>query len=332
MPLPFVANLRALWNPGMYHGHGRSADFFEGWYFKFVDAAGQNVQAVIPGVFLGRNGRDSHAFIQTLDGRTGRSFYHRFPLEAFRASERAFDLRVGPNRFWDAGLSLDLDLPEQRLRGELRFEDPIPWPVTLFSPGVMGWYAFVPFMECYHGVLGLDHAVQGALDVDERRADYSGGRGYIEKDWGQAFPQAWVWMQTNHFEQPGVSLSASVARIPWLGTAFRGFIVGLWHAGRLYRFATYNRSRVDDLRITDTHVHWRLSNADHTLEIEAERSEGGLLHAPMRTAMLARVLESLTATVRVRLAERGGGREVFAGVGRHAGLEVGGDVVLILNE
>jgi hypothetical protein len=36
----------------MYHGHGRHSNFFEGWYFKFVDAAEEHVQAVIPGVFL----------------------------------------------------------------------------------------------------------------------------------------------------------------------------------------------------------------------------------------------------------------------------------------
>ena len=23
----------------------------------------------------------------------------------------------------------------------------------------MGWYAWVPFMECYHGVLSLDHTI-----------------------------------------------------------------------------------------------------------------------------------------------------------------------------
>ena len=32
------AGLRAVWQPAMYHGHGKRKDFFEGWYFKFVDA------------------------------------------------------------------------------------------------------------------------------------------------------------------------------------------------------------------------------------------------------------------------------------------------------
>ncbi|MCW5857485.1 MAG: hypothetical protein KIS63_04285 [Caldilineales bacterium] len=27
----------------------------------------------------------------------------------------------------------------------------------------------------------------------------------MEKDWGQSFPAAWVWMQTNHFGAAGTS-------------------------------------------------------------------------------------------------------------------------------
>lgn len=35
--------------------------------------------------------------------------------------------------------------------------------------------------------------------------DFSGGRGYIEKDWGQSFPAAWVWLQINYL--PDLSFS-----------------------------------------------------------------------------------------------------------------------------
>jgi hypothetical protein len=84
-------------------------------------------------------------------------------------------------------------------------------------------------MECYHGVLSFDHGITGQLTVNGEIFDFNGGRGYIEKDWGQAFPKAWIWMQSNHFEQPGTCLTASVAIIPWLRSAFSGFVVGLWH-------------------------------------------------------------------------------------------------------
>ena len=116
---------------------------------------------MIPGVFLGKVRSTSHAFVQVLDGLSGHSTYHRYALDQFAASDREFDLRVGASHFRLDGFSLDLAGPDRSLRGELKFDGITPWPVTAFSPGIMGPYAFVPFMECYHGVLSIDHAVRG---------------------------------------------------------------------------------------------------------------------------------------------------------------------------
>jgi hypothetical protein len=322
----WVATLRAVWQPAMYHGHGKHGSFFEGWYFKFVDAAEQHIHAIIPGVFLGQDRSTSHAFVQVLDGSSGRSTYHRYPLDQFAASDREFDLHVGSNHFRLDALSIDLAAPDRSLRGELKFDSIIPWPVTLTSPGIMGPYAFAPFMECYHGVLGLDHAVRGSLAMDGATVNFDGGRGYIEKDWGRAFPQAWIWGQSNHFEQPGTSITISVATIPWLGNSFRGFIIGLWHNRQLYRFTKYNGSKIVNLQLTDSHVIIQVLNGTHRLEIEAARSEGGLLHAPYRSDMLQRVTESLTATIAVKLIELKSERVIFEGIGRHAGLEINGEL------
>ncbi|WP_243392439.1 MULTISPECIES: tocopherol cyclase family protein [unclassified Mesotoga] len=30
--------------------------------------------------------------------------------------------------------------------------------------------------------------------------DLTGGKGYIEKDWGRSLPDAWIWMQSNNFD------------------------------------------------------------------------------------------------------------------------------------
>lgn len=338
-------SVRDIWRPAVYHGHNQQAPYFEGWYYKLVNGAGDRRYAIIPGVFLHEDARESHAFVQVLDGVSGDSFYRRYDLGEFHAARGTFDVRVGPNHFRTDRIVLDIvhqpdDGAAQTVQGELAFEGVVPWPVTRFSPGVMGWYGFVPFMETYHGVLGLDHAIQGTLHVDDEPISFDGGRGYIEKDWGQAFPRGYIWMQTNHFGAPGTSLTASVALIPWLFRSFRGFIVGLWHGGTLYRFATYTGAQIDQLALTDTHVHWVLhgttgSGADrgrYRLRIDAERAEGGLLHAPDRTAMVARIVESMTASIDVELARLDGGeRVVFAGVGRYGGLEIAGDLPTILD-
>ena len=47
----------------------------------------------------------------------------------------------------------------------------------------MGWYYKVPFMECYHEVVSLNHDLIGEIKVNNRIFSFDNGKGYIEKDW-----------------------------------------------------------------------------------------------------------------------------------------------------
>ena len=319
-------SLRTTLTPGMYHGFNKKPPFFEGWYYKLVSADERYKVAIIPGVILGQ---DAHAFVQVLDGVDGSTAYHTFPFLHFWADDRSFAIEIGENRFDGSHLSVSLERPEGQLTGQILLGSLNPWPVTWLSPGIMGWYAWVPRMECYHGVLSFDHSLQGRLTLNGKMMDFSGGRGYIEKDWGQAFPAAWIWFQSNHFGDVPACITASVAIIPWVGRAFRGFIVGLWLNGKLYRFTTYKRSRIESLQIFDDHVDWVLRNNQYRLSLIARRVTGGLLRGPTRLDMGKRVLETLSATVHVRL-ETLQGALLFEGVGSHTGLEVMGDLPRLL--
>jgi len=313
-------------NPGSYHGSNKQPPFFEGWYYKLVSADEKHKVAIIPGVILGK---DAHAFIQVLNGVDGTTAYHEFPLESFITRPPHFSLAIDQNHFDGDRLSLNIDSPQGQLNGEVRLGPLSPWPVTIWSPGIMGWYAWVPRMECYHGVLSFNHTLKGTLTLNGQIMDFSGGRGYIEKDWGQSFPAAWVWFQSNHFKGYSACITASVAIIPWLGRAFRGFIVGLWVNGKLYRFTTHNNTKIESLEIFDEKVKWVLRNRQYRLTMEARRVEGGLLRGPTRVDMGTRVMETLNASVRVELITLKGDL-LFEGIGEHAGLEVVGDLPRLL--
>lgn len=316
----------ATLHPEGFHGRGRTRGYFEGWYVKLVTRDLADRWAVIPGLFRGPSG-DGEAFVQLLDGATRRSWYHRVPLADFHAEEGRFDVRVGGCRFSAEGVELQGDLP---LQGRVRFTTPLqPWPVTLRSPGIMGWYAWVPFMECNHGLVSFSHALEGTLEVEGRAVRFDGGEGYIEKDWGKAFPSAYVWVQSNHFSTPGTCVLGSAAIIPWVRSSFRGFIAGVWHERRLYRFATYSGAKLERLELDDTHLRLAWADRHHRLELSTERRRGGLLHAPIRTEMHRRVEESMDGELRVRLATRAGD-VLLEDVGRAAGLEVHGDVDRLL--
>ena len=340
-PAAFVRGVR---HPEAFHGKGVTRGFFEGWYVKLVSADRSQRWAVIPGVFRGLPGEGTHengsrdeSFVQVLDGLTGRSWYHRFAASEFEASDRVFDVRVGPNHFSSEGVTLDLP----QLRGHIEYSTPLePWPVTLREPGIMGWYGLVPLMECFHGIVSFGHGLSGSLEVDGTPTSFDDGRGYIEKDWGKAFPAGYVWMASNHIDvaegdtasqvnAADASLVASVAIIPWLGRSFRGSIIGFRHSGRLHKWTTYNRSRETRLIIDDTHVRWTVTGPDGVLELNAKRVRGGLLHAPLRTAMHQRVEETLDSRIRFRHLDHDG-RVLLAGVAECAGLEVFGDTERLL--
>ncbi len=247
-----VAYARGARHPEAFHGRGVRRGFFEGWYVKLVSADRAQRWAVIPGVFRGVDDGPDDAFVQVLDGLTGRSWYHSFPVSDFAAADDAFDISVGPNRFTATGA--DLDLPQ--LRGHVAFTTPFePWPVTFREPGIMGWYGLVPFMECFHGIVSFGHGLGGTLEVEGVPTSFDGGRGYVETDWGKAFPSGYVWLASNHIGgDADASLIASIAIIPWLRGSFRGTIVGFRHHGRLHRWTTYNGSRERRLDIDDAHV------------------------------------------------------------------------------
>ena len=321
-----------IWRPEVYHGRGVKATFFEGWFYKLADSSRENILAIIPGVFIGQNELESHAFIQILDGRTHRSYYLPYPLSQFQAASRHFQINIGPNSF--SNYRLDLDLPrDPRLRGQLTFEQHQIWPIRWTSPGAMGWYAFVPFMECYHGILSLDHRIRGELQLDGQRINLENGRGYLEKDWGKSFPQAYIWMQCNHFEQPGISLTLSIAKIPWLKGSFRGFIIGFLFQNKIYRFTTYNGAQLTLVKVDQEWVEVKVVNRRHRLQIKARKTEAGTLHGPFEERMLNRVAESLSSTIDISFYEINDRREklIFSGHGEKAGLEINGTLEQILD-
>lgn len=331
-----LRQLKNIWSPENFHLQhmlGRRSACFEGWYFKLVDKRGAQPVAVIPGVMLGP---DAHAFIQLLDGRVGASTYYRFPLDEFHAERDRFDVRIGRSRFNRFAIHLDINAGEgagnHPVKGTIDFGDWSGWPVTLCSPGVMGPYSFAPFMECNHGILSMDHTLSGELHLGGKSVSFQDGRGYTEKDWGRGFPSGYAWAQSNHFDQEGVSISASVARIPWLTGSFRGFLIGFLLRGKLYRFTTYTGAEIEDIEVDDRDYRLSVSDKKHCLSLRASRNGGALLHAPYDKQMVERVAESMTSHIELRFERLRDRQTLFEGIGKHGCLEVQGDLDAILQD
>ena len=318
-PLPYT--LRRPWDPAVFQGGHRRNDYFEGWYVKCVDAAHTTPIAFIPGVSRDAAGGTSHSFVQVVRPG-GATAYLQYPADQFSFDRRRFGVTVGPNHFSADGCTLDLDCEGIRVSGELRFGPWTPWPVHLRTPGIMGWYRFVPRMECYHGVCSLDHSVDGALTIDGEQIAFDGGRGYVEKDWGRSFPSSWVWAQSNHFDRPCTSATVSVAMIPWMGSSFVGFIAGVLLDGQLYRFTTYTGAKLTAFESHYDGAKMTFQDNDYRLEVELEGAVASPLRAPQHGRMIARADESLNAEMLLKLTRESDGKVLLDECGLHACCEV----------
>lgn len=323
-------NLFRVWHQEAYQGTHRKKGYFEGWYLKLIDAPRKVVFALIPGVSIGTDGQDSHAFIQLINAVSGKTEYFRFALESFSADLKKFDVRIGDNHFWDGGAVVSLQNASTSLSADLRFEDIEKYPTSLLHPGIMGPFSFVPGMECYHGIVNIRHTITGSMRYNGIDLDMTGGEGYIEKDWGRSFPQSWIWMQANHFSSQRASFLFSIARIPWLGSAFTGLICFLRTDEGFYRFATYNGGRVCELVSETDQIKGTLKNASHTLAFTATYAKGGILKAPKNGMMLREIEESITAKVAVTLRDHHG-NILFQDESSRVGMEIAGDLSRLLS-
>ena len=310
---------RRLYNPEIFQGNLRKKQYFEGWYFKQVSQDQTYTFSFIPGVSLVEN--DPHAFIQIMNGYEATSDYIRYPVNEFSWDTRRLFLKVGSSTFTASGIILNIESENINLTGKIDFSNMIRYPKSIFSPGIMGWYSFVPFMECNHGIISVNHDLYGKISINKNEVDFTGGKGYIEKDWGTSFPEAWIWIQSNNFKEHETSFSFSLAKIPWMGRFFIGFIAFLYLNRRFYLFSTYNKSIFSEITHRKEMIEITVRNKWNILKIKVIKNSFGDLRAPVSGEMSRRIKESVDSEVHLQLCDKLGNQE-YEGTGKNVGLEI----------
>ena len=341
-----------LFHPEQYHGPdswttsgSKEEGFFEGWYYKLTTASGE-IFVAIPGIIYSKadpDGNGGFSFIMTVspggDGGGGKYHLYKFPLDSFSSSASAGDgtvssstweVRIGANSFSSTSMTLNLEdtdtdpdtghMQTHSVEGTVRLTSSQTWPLSALLPDVMGWFAWLPGMECRHGIVSLSSALSGSLTATFTSSSGSGdsgtvtssnsfsfeqgAQGYVEKDWGSNFPHTWVWMQSNHFVAgagsthgnndnniiPG-TIFFSIATIPLPSEKvklleFTGFLAALYlpEHGGLYRFATYTGAVVESMAVNaaQSRVELVIRSAQHRVHITAAgtREVAATLHAP----------------------------------------------------
>jgi len=322
--LPFYS-LKKIGNTTIFQGNQKKRKYFEGWYFKMVAEDGSAILSVIPGISLARDGKEQHAFIQIINGVTAQTSYYSFPIEEFSFSKKDFAIKIGDNYFSKDMIVLNLKDNNSFVSGKVEISNHVEYTSDkLTNPGIMGWYRFVPFMECYHGVVSLTNKLKGKLIINNEVYDFNSGEGYIEKDWGSSMPSAWIWMQSNHFNNPNSSFMLSIADIPWLGKSFTGFLGFFYQDDKIHHFATYRSTKLQ-LEVSDPNIlKIKLENRKNTFILDAKSNNSGMLKAPAEGSMDRRIPESIDAVLNITMLDKKG-NIVFTDSTNITGLEMVGD-------
>ena len=310
--------INKLMHPEIFQGKYKKKHYFEGWYYKIVDSRAEQSFAIIPGISIGPC--DSHAFIQVLD-RDNKVSYFRFDISDFKFNENKYEIMIGDNYFSKNRLKINLSNQELSLQGNLCFCNIMEYKASLWKPGVMGPFLYVPRMECYHDIINIQHDITGHLIVSGKTLEFTGGIGYIEKDWGCSMPQTWLWFQSNHFQPDDVSLSLNIAKVPFLGGSFMGFITMFRYKDRIFMFTTYSGARIKRINKSRNRLKVTLSDCRFRLDISITYADGGTIKAPVKGQMSRNITECMNTVVKVRFSNRSG-NILYEGIGTNGGLEI----------
>ena len=260
-------------------------NYFCGWYFRCQSDL--KTLAVIPSVH--RTKESKYCAIQLITD--SQSFHVPFPYSEFQ--KLGNQICIAGNRFGKEGITPDIQTPELRANGSVRFG-----PFTPIKYDIMGPFRYVPFMQCRHSVFSMRHSVDGELTVNGTPYVFQDAVGYIEGDRGYSFPSKYTWTQCSF---PDGALMLSIAEIPFGGFHFTG-VIGIVHLrGKEYRLATYLGAKA--VKINADEIIVRQGN--FTLTVNPQKQSGHPLCAPVSGSMVRTIHEHPSCKVFYRFEEAG---------------------------
>ena len=269
---------------GFFLGTKGTGPYFEGWYFKHQNPRGQTL-ALIPAFHMDREGRRT-ASLQIIS--EDQAWWLEYPEAQLQVSRQPFQVQIGQSGFGGQGIDLQIRQDGLSLSGSLRYG-----PFTTLRSDIMGPFRLFAGMQCSHGIISMGHPLEGVLELNGERLDFSDGTGYIETDRGRSFPCRYLWTQCLLDGPERSSLMLAIATIPLPVGGFTGCICSIFYNGEEYRLATYRGAKIEA---------WSSSGAvirqgKYRLEAELRSERRQPLRAPVEGRMERTIHESLCAEV-----------------------------------
>lgn len=261
------------------------ANYFRGWYYR-CQSDDQTI-AIIPSIH--RTKKHDDCVIQLITDSA--SHHVIYPYCSYH--KNGDTIQIGQSRFGQKEILLDIQTPEMRVTGTLRFHD-----FTPIGYDIMGPFRYVPFMQCRHSVFSMHHIVNGDININGICYPFHNAIGYMEGDRGRSFPKKYVWTQCS-FADGAIMLS--VADIPFCGFSFTGIIGIVLLNGKMHRLATYLGAKL----IQATKEEILVRQGTYTLTVKPKSYCGHPLRAPVSGAMTRTIHEHPSCQMFYRFEKNG---------------------------
>ena len=244
------------WNPNGVHELSGTPQF-EGWYYRATEPNSGESWVIITAYWLDRNG-DGRSFIELIQGSTGDTYKRVFEdvdVKAYQENTGEFALSIG-DVFFSADLISGRFTDERgaEVALELEVDACAYWgaPEHDRNRWTMGWATEVVGPPLKWHVHHLKGEASGYIEIrhegEVKRADLSGAPLHQEKNWGNAFPKRWVWLQSNVFEdRPDVAFAAAGGPVFGFDLSPSGYMMGLRIRNQFFNWRTQDGHSFKDV-------------------------------------------------------------------------------------
>lgn len=302
-----------------FNGNLDKKNYFERWHIYLIDALKQYTLNLSVGVLL--QGKEKYAFIQVSSNKPELNYTIKYPIEVVSYTSDA--IMIEDNILCAEFIQLDIKEEGFHLKGKITFGSGKQIDTTMWRPGLMGPFKLFPFLKSYHEVLSLTHSIMGELQLNGQIIDFKEGKGAFDKDWGKRFPNVWIWMQCNHFQNHDAALMVGVARMPIYFNYHTAFAVPFYFNDKVETYANYTGAHIAKLYRYKGYIHLIVTEKSKVIDLKVFGKEDVPLVASPMGNSIRDVYEYTGAKVEVKVTQ--GGRVVFEDIGEHAYLKIGGN-------
>ena len=114
-------------------------------------------------------------------------------------------------------------------------------------------------------------------------------------------PSSWIWIQSNNFKNSNSSFMLSIAKIPWMGFSFTGFLGFYYVDEKIVRFGTYSKAKFKVSKMQEDSLSLKIYLKNEIIEINTNKRNSGLLKAPVMGSMDRRISESIDAKLSITI-------------------------------